>query len=126
MVGDEQSVEVFVGIAAIETTISLTLPVQVLELGPGLRASLSPETIEVFLTGPLTVLEGLTPDDVIISISLAGLEPGTHLAVIQAEVLTSGVVIESINPDTIEVVITIDESESDPASGSTPTPTPTP
>jgi YbbR domain-containing protein len=125
MVGEEQSVEVFVGIAAIETTISLTLPIQILELGPGLSASLSPDTVEVFLTGPLTVLDALTPDDVIVSISLAGLDAGTHLAINHAEVLADGVVIESINPDTIEVVIT--ESITDDTSAeSTPTPSPTP
>jgi YbbR domain-containing protein len=125
MVGEEQSVEVFVGIAAIETTISLTLPIQILELGPGLSASLSPDTVEVFLTGPLTVLDALTPDDVIVSISLAGLDAGTHLAINHAEVLADGVVIESINPDTIEVVIA--ESITDDTSAeSTPTPSPTP
>jgi len=125
MVGDEQSVEVFVGIAAIETTISLTLPVQILELAPGLSASLSPDSVEVFLTGPLTVLEALTPDDVIVSISLSGLDVGTHLAVTHAEVITDGVVIESINPDTIEVVIT-EAVPDEQSSESTPTPSPTP
>jgi YbbR domain-containing protein len=125
MVGEEQSVEVFVGIAAIETTISLTLPIQILELGPGLSASLSPDTVEVFLTGPLTVLDALTPDDVIVSISLAGLDVGTHLAVTHAEVLVDGVVIESINPDTIEVVI-IEALTDDASSETTPTPSPTP
>jgi YbbR domain-containing protein len=127
-VGEEQSVEVQVGIAAIETTISLSLPIQIVELGVGLSASLSPETIEVFLTGPLTVLESLTPDDVIVSISLAGLDLGTHLADVQAEVLTDGVVIESINPDTIEVIITEAVTETDPTGSAenTPTPSPTP
>jgi YbbR domain-containing protein len=127
-VGDEQSVVVQIGIAAIETTISLSLPIQIVELGPGLSATLSPETIEVFLTGPLTVLEALTPDDVIVSISLAGLDVGTHLAITQVEVLTSGVVIESVNPDTIEVVITeaVPDNDQSTSSESTPTPSPSP
>lgn len=127
MVGEEQSVEVFIGIAAIETTISLRLPVRVVELSPGLDAALSPETIDVFLTGPLTILDALSPEDVIVSISLAGLDVGTHLADVEAEVLTSGVVIESINPDTIEVVITeaVPDDQTESAE-STPAPSPTP
>ncbi|MEN8242252.1 MAG: CdaR family protein [Chloroflexota bacterium] len=126
MVGDDQSVEVQVGVAAIETTISLTLPIQILELGPGLSATLSPETIEVFLTGPLSVLDSLTPEDVIISISLSGLGPGTHLAETHAEVLSDKVVIESINPDTIEVIITQSDSATDPNPTSESTSTATP
>ena len=129
MVGDEQSVQVQVGIAAIETTISLTLPIRILELGSSLSASISPETIEVFLTGPLSVLDSLTPEDVIVSISLSGLGPGTHLAETYAEVLTDKVVIESINPDTIEVIITelnsATNQNTSSESSNTPTPAPT-
>jgi YbbR domain-containing protein len=124
MVGEEQSVEVQVGIAAIETTIALSRPIEILELGSGLTATLSPETVEIFLTGPLSVLETLDPEDVIVFISLSELGPGTHLAETLAEVLSDKVVIESINPDTIEVIIT--ESDSETEQTITPESTPTP
>ena len=120
MVGDEQSVQVTIGIAAIETSISLNVPIQVGELGTGLRASLSPNTVDVFLTGPLPVVEGLTPDDVIIFVSLSDLGPGTYLVEPQFDVLLENVVLESINPDTIEVIITERDGTEDPTS--TPTP----
>jgi YbbR domain-containing protein len=106
MVVEEQSVEVQVGIAAIETTIALNRPIEIIELGQGLTATISPETVEIFLTGPLSVLETLDPEDVIVFVSLSELGPGTHLAQTLAEVLADNVVIESINPDTIEVIIT--------------------
>lgn len=128
MVGEEQSVEVQVGIAAIETTIALTRPIEILELGPGLMATLSPESVEIFLTGPLSVLDNLDPEDVTVFISLTELGPGTHLAETLAEVLSEEVVIESINPDTIEVIITELDSESGQTitPESTPTPATTP
>jgi YbbR domain-containing protein len=124
MVGEEQSVAVQVGIAAIETTIALNRPIEIIELGQGLAATISPETVEIFLTGPLSVLETLDPDDVIVFVSLAELGPGTHLAETLAEVLADNVVIESINPDTIEVVIT--EAETEAEQTITPEGTPTP
>lgn len=106
IVGEEQSVQVQVGIAAVETSISLSVPIDVTGLGPGLEAVVSPESVDVFLSGPLPILDSLTPDDIIVFVDLTGLEPGSHLVGPQVELLSDRVVQEGINPDTIEVTIT--------------------
>jgi YbbR domain-containing protein len=129
MVGDEQSVQVQVGIAAIETSITLTVPIQIIGLGSGLEAEVSPTTVDVFLTGPLTVLEALNHEDIIVFVSLTDLGPGSYLVAPQVDVLPEKVVLEAINPDTIEVTITgtvIPTVETTPIITPTLTFTPTP
>ena len=124
MVGSEQSVQVTIGVAAIESSLTLSVPIDVLELGPGLSAELSLDTVDVFLTGPAQVMETLTEEDIVIYISLSGLEPGTYLIEPGYDVLIENVKITSINPDTIEVVIT--EGEQAGVAEQTPTPTTAP
>ncbi|MGD8456205.1 MAG: CdaR family protein [Anaerolineales bacterium] len=105
IVGGEQSVQVQVGIAAVETSISLSVPIGIIGLGTGLEAVVSPESVDIFLTGPLPILDDLTTDDIIIFVDLTDLEAGSHLVGLQVEILPERVVQEAINPDTIEVTI---------------------
>lgn len=119
----EQSVLVFVGITAIEGTANITVPVEVIGLEEGLDVQISPETVEVFLSGPLVVLDELTQDDVHIFIDLSGLTEGTYIIdELQIEVLP-GLQADSINPPSIQVDIFIQLT---PQFGLTPTITPTP
>jgi len=126
MVGDDQTVQVRIGIAAIETSISLNVPIAVSEIGTGLTADLSPATVDVILTGPLRVVESLTPEDVIVFISLSGLDIGSYLVEPQFDVLVELVTVESINPDTIEVIITESINGEELDATFTPTPTTSP
>jgi YbbR domain-containing protein len=106
IVGGEQSVQVQIGIAAVETSISLTIPISILGLGTDLQAVVSPETIDIFLTGPLPILDDLTSESVLAFVDLTDLGPGSHLVEPQVEILPERVVQEAINPDTIQVTIT--------------------
>lgn len=119
MVGDEQSVAVKIGITAIETSISMNVPIQIVGLGVGLHADLSPDSVDIFLTGPLRVVEELAPEDVIVFVTLTDLGEGSYLVEPEVDVLQENVVWESVNPDSIEVVITL-------APEGTPSPQPTP
>lgn len=110
IVGDEQSVTVQIGIAAIETSISLTIPINIIGLGSGLQAVVSPETIDIFLTGPLPILDDLTSESVLIFVDLTDLGPGSHLVEPQVEILPDRVVQEAINPDTIQITITEEDA----------------
>jgi YbbR domain-containing protein len=115
VIGD-QTVQVQVGIAAIEGSLSLSsIPVEVVGLAPGLQAHISPGTVDVILTGPLPVLDKLTPGDVKFIVDLTGLPIGTHQATPQPQILIQDIRVQSLNPATIEVII-------DPEG--TPTPTP--
>ncbi len=113
-----QSVQVQVGISPIQTSITLlNQPINILGLAEGLAAQVSPLTVDVIISGPLPVLDALTPQDVIVSVDVTGLTPGTYQLKPKVETLVGNVLVESILPSTIEVVISI------PA---TPTATPKP
>jgi YbbR domain-containing protein len=112
----EQSVEVEVGIDPIQS--NLTLPrvtVEFTGLEEGLSAAISPTTVDVILSGPSAVLNGLSRQDVRVIVDLTGLTEGTHQLTPKIEILVADVSVESILPATVEVVIT---------PGVTPTPTP--
>jgi YbbR domain-containing protein len=104
LVGD-QTVLVRVGIAPIEVTSTLTHGLGIEGLRPGLFASSSPEFISVILKGPLPTLESLQPDDLLISVDVSGLGPGTHQLTPIVVSLPQDVIVQSIVPDTVEVVI---------------------
>lgn len=117
VVGD-QTVQVKVGIAAIEGSLSLNnMKVEIIGLGEGLQAAISPQTVDVILTGPLPLLDKLSAGDVKIIVDLTGLTIGTHQLTPQAEIIINDVQVQSINPGTIEVIISLP---------GTPTPTPKP
>jgi YbbR domain-containing protein len=86
-------------------------------LPEGLAAQVLPETIDVIISGPLPVLDALTPQDVIVNVDVSGLSPGTHQLALKWEVLVSNVLVESILPSTVEVILFVP---------GTPTPTPRP
>lgn len=104
----EQTVQVQVGIAAIEGSLSLNnMRVEVIGLGGGLDAQISPQTVDVILTGPLPLLDKLSAGDVKIIVDLTGLDVGTHQLTPQAQIIINDVQIQSINPATIEVTISL-------------------
>ncbi len=107
IVGD-QTVLILAGVSAIERSITLAgEKVEIIGLGNGLTAVVSPLTVDVIVSGPLPLLDTITRQDVRITVDLTGLEPGTHQVTPNIEVLISDVVVESILPNTIEVVISI-------------------
>jgi YbbR domain-containing protein len=124
VIGD-QTVQVQVGIAAIEGSLSLSgIPVDVIGLAPGLQAHISPGTVDVILTGPLPLLDKLTPGDVKFVVDLTGLTSGTHQATPQPQILIQDIRVQSLNPATIEVMIEPQGTQT-PVPSMTPTPTKT-
>jgi len=82
----------------------------------GLNAAISPDMVEVILSGPVTTLNNLTPNDIQVVLDVAGLAPGTHSIKPRVPTLPNVLRVQSIVPEAIQVVIT------DPA---TPTISPT-
>ncbi|HEX9012593.1 MAG TPA: CdaR family protein, partial [Anaerolineaceae bacterium] len=67
----DQSVLVQVGIAAIESNLTLkNLTIQASNVYPGLAAQFSPETLDLILSGPLPELDALSTDDIKITVDL--------------------------------------------------------
>jgi YbbR domain-containing protein len=102
-----QSVTVKVGIAPIEggRTISFR-PVEIIGLAAGLSAHLSPQTVDVILSGPLPVLDSLVFSDVHVQVDLTSLAPGTYQLTPKITFVQQNLIVESILPGTVEVVIT--------------------
>ncbi len=103
LLGDP-AVEVVVQVEAIQGGLTVERPLTVQGLGQGLEARLSPETIDVILTGPLPKLQSLKPDDVRVLVDLVDLGVGTHQVTPQP-IVPQGVVAETMLPATIQVTV---------------------
>jgi YbbR domain-containing protein len=105
VVGD-QTVNVVVGVSAIEGSLTLSeVPVQVINLSPELGARLSPETVNIILSGPLPVLDTLKSTDIRVVIDLIGVTAGTYQLVPRVELQGTELRVESVLPGSIEVVV---------------------
>jgi YbbR domain-containing protein len=124
VVGDE-TVLVQVSIAAIEGSLSIDLPVTPIGLLPTQAAVLSPETVKVILSGPVTVLDSLKPSDLRVIVDLTDLELGTYQLEPTVDLLPDRLQAEAILPATIEVTVIIAPTAT-PTSVFTPTPPTTP
>lgn len=102
----EQNVLVQVGIMPIESSLRLTgQAVEIINLGAGLRARLSPQYVDVILSGPLPLLDALHAADVRVVIDVQGLKAGTYQLQPRVELDVEGLKVESILPETVEVTL---------------------
>jgi len=105
LVGD-QTVLVRVNVSPIQS--SLTLSDQAIEvegLPTGWYAQVAPNNVDVILSGPLPLLDTLSPQDVRVVLDVTDLAEGTHQLTPKVETLVSDLVVESILPGTLEVVL---------------------
>lgn len=116
MVGD-QFVLVQVSIAAIEGSLTMSLPVIPIGLLPIYSTVISPETVDVILSGPVPILDTLTPDDIRVVVDVTDLDLGTYQLEPIVDVIPDRIVVEAVLPSTVGVEIII---------APTPTPTATP
>ena len=101
-----QVVMVLASIDPIESSLTISkIPVIPTGLGDGLTAKISPEVVDVLLSGPLPVLDVLKSQDFQITINLDGKVPGTYQLTPSVQIDTSEIRVESVIPGTIEVVI---------------------
>lgn len=106
VVGDQTEVLVRVGIAAIESSLTLpSVPVEVTGLGPNLKAVISPETVTVIISGPVALLDRLQITDVRVVVDLTGMTTGTHQVEVVVENLISELVVESVLPEGVQITI---------------------
>lgn len=116
----EQTVLVQAGVSPIESSVTISSErIEIIGLDSSLNVQISPTNVDIILSGPLPVLDTLTRQSVRVTVDLTGLAAGTYQLSPTVEVLVANVNVESILPNTIEVVLT-------PVASSTPTPTPTP
>jgi YbbR domain-containing protein len=102
-----QTVQVQVAISPIQTSITLNQHISLIGLPEGLVAKPFPETVDVIISGPLPVLEALTPQDITVTVDVTGLDVGTYQLEPKLDTLVENVLVKSILPSTVEVVLSI-------------------
>lgn len=102
VVGDDK-VLVQVNIAAIEGSITMTLPVTVIGLLPTYSAEVSPDSVDAILSGPIPDLDAITPTDIRAVADVSGLGLGTHQVEVVVDLVLEGVRAETVLPAVVEV-----------------------
>lgn len=131
----EPSVLVQVGVAAIEGSLTMTIPVEPLGLPPSLAAQISPATVDVIVTGPLPILDTLTPASFRAVVELADLDVGIYQVNPKLDLAPVAIKIQALIPETVEVIIAsaptptatrpvTSTPRGNPATPGTPTPPP--
>jgi YbbR domain-containing protein len=112
---NDQRVLVQVSISPIESNLRVAVPVEVIGLAPGEMAIVSPQLVDVILSGPVPVLDALRPADIRVVVDVNGREDGVYQLNPSVAHLPNRLQVESLQPSTVEVTI-----------GPEPTPTVTP
>lgn len=100
----EQTVLVRVNVTPIQTSLTLSnKTIEVDGLMEGWFARISPDNVDVILSGPLPVLDTLTPQEVRVVVDVTNLDEGTHQLSPTVEFLVSDIEVESILPGTVQV-----------------------
>ncbi len=123
-----QSVLVQVSVAAIEGSLTESIPVEQIGLPPDLQAEISPATVDVVVSGPLPVLDTLTVASFRAVVDLTGMEPGSYQLSPEVDLVPDQVQVQSIIPESVEVTIMPAPTATPTAEGgvaSTPIQTPT-
>jgi YbbR domain-containing protein len=101
-----QNITVQIGIEPIESSLSFSnIPIQFQGLGTGLNATVSPENVDVFLSGPLYLLEELDPSTIVVVIDMTDRGPGTYQLAPEVMLENSDLTVDAILPNTLEVTI---------------------
>lgn len=102
----ESTIKVTVSISPIQGSITLTsLPVEIVDLLPEYEVTLSPDRVDVILSGPIPTLDELTSKDVRVLINLADYTEGVYQLEPLVELDVTGILVESKLPASIEVEI---------------------
>jgi YbbR domain-containing protein len=121
----DPNVMVQVSVAAIEGSLTLTLPVEIVGLTPDLQATLSPENVDVIVAGPLFVLDQLSEEDFKVIVDLTGLPLGIYQRSPTVESYPEQVRVQTTLPETIEVTIETAPTLTPSPTNLTPAVTPT-
>jgi YbbR domain-containing protein len=109
-----QSVGIRVAISAITGSQTVQRRPVIQGLAPGLTYTLTLDTANVFLSGPVPKLDTLGAQDSPVILDVSGLGPGVHV-VAPSVPAPEGITVEGVSPENIEITI-----------GELPTPVPTP
>ncbi|MCS6827911.1 MAG: CdaR family protein, partial [Caldilinea sp.] len=98
------------GVSPIVGGVTVSEPLIVRGLGPGLVAEPALSEVDVILSGPIPLLESMNEDDVFAILDLTGLVPGTHI-VEPVIVVPNGIERNAVIPEAVEVTIKAQNAE---------------
>ncbi len=113
----ESTVMMNVTVSPIEGTTTMSqIPISVIGFEDGMHATISPQDIDVYLTGPIIALSEITAEDIHAFIELQDLEDGSYQLAPRVEVSSEDeIAVQSVMPATIEVQIShAEEPEAQP------------
>lgn len=102
----EQSVRVEVSIEPIITTLSINRMVEIQSVTLGLYSYVSPEEVDLILSGPAIKLDRLQTEDVRVIVDVLDLDQGAYQLEPEVLVLPDDITWEPPNPAIIEVTLT--------------------
>jgi YbbR domain-containing protein len=105
LVGD-QTVSVQVGLAPVESSRQMAdLVVDIENLAPDLKAVISPQRVNAYISGPIYILNTLSASDLEVIVDLEGKTAGTYQLAPQVRLPNDKIKFESTLPALLEVVI---------------------
>ncbi|MDE2993640.1 MAG: CdaR family protein, partial [Chloroflexota bacterium] len=119
----EQRIVATVRIVPVQGQTVITAALAWINLGPGLRISLQPTTVEVTISGPQPQLLRLTGADLAATVNAAGRGPGIHTVPVLLAAIPPGTTVNRLQPQTVTLII---EPLPTPIPSPTAIPTPTP
>ena len=119
----EQRIVATVRIVPVQGQTVITAALAWINLGPGLRISLQPTTVEVTISGPQPQLLRLTGADLAATVNAAGRGPGIHTVPVLLAAIPPGTTVNRLQPQTVTLLI---EPLPTPIPSPTAIPTPTP
>ncbi len=111
---NNEGVSVQVSVTPIMGGQTVRRKVTLQNLTRGLNATVSPDSVDVILSGPLPSLQSLTAENVQVIVDATALTPGTYVLKPRLALVPDPLKVQSVVPDTIQVIV------------SNPTPTPVP
>jgi YbbR domain-containing protein len=76
-------------------------------LAEGLAGKVSPETVDVIVSGPLPVLDTLRAENLRLSVDMKDAKVGTYQRTPKVELSVGDVRVDSILPGTVEVIVSL-------------------
>jgi YbbR domain-containing protein len=74
-------------------------------LARGLTASVSPDSVDVIISGPVPTLQALGPEDVQIAVDASGQTPGVYVVKPRVLLVLDPLKVQSIVPETVQVTV---------------------
>ncbi|MGD0708474.1 MAG: CdaR family protein [Anaerolineaceae bacterium] len=100
------TVQVHVGVVALVGSLTMSqVPVETVGLDPGLQALMSPQAVDVILSGSTPQLNQLTRSMVTVTLDLSGLGPGVYQKEPKIAISIPGLNVDTVLPATVEVTI---------------------